>query len=159
VFRAATFSVSFAAFLMVEMLIYQMLSGDPFYRFHALSSTHNTNGDVVAAESSYQFAQLTYWNLCKVIERQTGSLPVLLIAGAVWVSCIVRRTPLSFLALTGSFGSFYLIFGSSSFSRLIALPVQDRYFQIAVPFLAVSVSELVTYLGGLARRRTPEYIV
>src|SRR5262249_25540006 len=61
--------------------------------------------------------------------------------------------------LTGSFVSFYLIFGSSSFSRLISLPVQDRYFQIAVPFLAVSVSELVTYLGGLARRRTAEYIV
>ena len=52
---AGVFLGAFAAFVVFEMWIYYLLSGDPLYRIHAITLTHNTYGDVVEAKSLYEF--------------------------------------------------------------------------------------------------------
>lgn len=41
---------------------------------------------------------------------------------------------------TGVFLAFYLLFGTSSFTQFIPLPIQDRYFEVIVPYIAISVA-------------------
>ena len=59
----ALFLAALGAFVLFEMGVYWLLSGDPLYRLHAISLTHNTTGDVAEAKSVYGFLIQTYWNL------------------------------------------------------------------------------------------------
>jgi hypothetical protein len=141
--EAGMFVAGFAAFVIAEMGVYYVLSGDPLYRVHAIALTHNTTGDVAEAESLYDFVRHVFWNALAVTKWDTASLPVLVMAALVWPISVAKRAPLAFFAMTGTFLAVYLIAGSSSFSRLIPLPVQDRYFEVLVPFLAVAAAGLV----------------
>jgi hypothetical protein len=145
--EAGVFVAGFAAFAIAEMAVYYVLSGDPLYRIHAIALTHNTTGDVAEAESLYDFARHVFWNALAVTEWGAASLPVLVLAALVWPISILKRTPFAFFSLTGTFLAVYLIAGSSSFTRLIPLPVQDRYFEVLVPFLAVAAAGLVHRYG------------
>ena len=80
-----------------------------------------------------------------------ASLPVLTLAAVVWSVSILKRTGFVFFSLVGAFLAIYLVAGSSSFTRLIPLPVQDRYFEVVVPFLAVTAADLVAYFGKVWR--------
>lgn len=142
----AVFLAGFASVALLEMGIHHVLNGDAFYRYHALAWTHNTVGDVSEAASLYDFARHAYWNALGVTAWDRASLPVLVLAAAMWSTCMVKRLPLSYFAMVGAFLAIYLIFGSSSLTRLIPLPVQDRYFEVLVPFLAVSTGEVVSFL-------------
>lgn len=144
---AGLFLGAFAAFVLFEMWIYYLLSRDPLYRIHAITLTHNTYGDVVEAKSLYEFVQKTYWNAYNVTKWETASLPVFLLAAVVWSLSILKRTRFAFFALVGGFLAIYLVVGSSSVTRLIPLPVQDRYFEVIVPFLAVTTAGLLAHFG------------
>ena len=146
---AGLFLGAFAAFVLFEMWIYYLLSGDPLYRIHAITLTHNTHVEVVEAKSLYEFVQRTYWNADAVTKWDTASLPVLLLAAVVWSLSILKRTHFAFFSLVGGFLAIYLVVGSSSFTRLLSLPVQDRYFEVIVPFLAVSTAGLVAHFGKI----------
>ena len=149
ILEGSLFVAGFAAFVLAEMGVYYVLSGDPLYRIHAISLTHNTIGDVVEAKSLYEFAQKVYWNTLAVTKWDAASLPLLVIAALVWPISVLQRARFSFFSLTGIFLAAYLIAGSSSFTRLIPLPVQDRYFEVLVPFLAVAVAGLAHHYGRL----------
>jgi len=151
--EAGLYLGAFALFVLLEMSVYYALSGDALYRIHAISLTHNTTGDVVAVSSLYDFARSTYWNAFAVTRWSAASLPVLLVAGVVWSASILRRTRFAFFSLTGVFLTFYLIFGSSSLTRAIPLPVQDRYFEIIVPFLAVAAAGWMGHYAKQASHR------
>ncbi len=154
--QACLFVAGFAAFVIAEMSVYYVLSGDPLYRVHAIALTHNTTGDVTEAESLYDFVRHVFWNALAVTKWDAASLPVLVMAALVWPISLVKRAPLAFFSLTGAFLTAYLIAGSSSFTRLIPLPVQDRYFEVLVPFLAVAVAGLVHFYRQLqSRERKP----
>lgn len=140
--ETGVFVAGFAGFALAEMAIYYLLSGDPLYRIHALAMTHVT-GDLVEAESPYDFARHVYWNALAVTKGDAASLQVLAIATLVWSLSILKRAPLASFSVTGMFLAVYLIAGSTSFTRLISLPVQDRYFEVLVPFLAVAAAGLV----------------
>ncbi len=144
--EAVLFLGAFAAFVLFEMWIYYLLSGDPLYRIHAITLAH-TQDDIVVAKSLYEFIQRTYWNAYSVAKWDTASLPVLLLATVVWSLSILKKTRFVFFSLVGAFVAIYLVVGSFSFTRLIPLPVQDRYFEIIVPFLALATAGLVAHFG------------
>jgi hypothetical protein len=72
-------------------------------------------------------------------------------AGGI-VRRILKRAPHAFFSATGMFLAVYLIAGSTSFTRLISLPVQDRYFEVLVPFLGVAAASLVHVHGQFRSR-------
>lgn len=146
-FRPIEFSIGAMAFLigfsfvaLAEMFAYYLLSGDPLYRLHAIASTHNSNGDVVEAGSLYEFIKSGYWNLRIITGPTSASLPVLAVGLVAWSFALHGRVKLRLFTVIGAALSIYLTFGSSSLSRLIALPVQDRYFEVVVPFVAISLA-------------------
>jgi hypothetical protein len=144
---AAVFCGGFAAFALFEMGVDQLLTGDALYRLHAISFAHNTNGDVTEAKSIHDFLRMTYWNAYSVSRWEAGSTPVLLLALLIWPLVLLLRGRSAFFALTGGFVTIYLVFGSSSFTRLIPLPVQDRYFEVIVPLLAIATADVVAHAG------------
>lgn len=150
--EACVFVAGFAAFALAEMAVYYLLSGDPLYRIHALALTHVT-GDLVESKSLYDFVRHVYWNALAVTEGDAASLQVLAIAALVWPISILKRAPLAFFSATGMFLAVYLIAGSTSFTHLISLPVQDRYFEVLVPFLAVATASLAHLYGQFRSHR------
>ena len=139
----APFAVGLAVFVLLEMLAYAVLSGDPLYRLHAIAMTHNTNGDVAAAPDLLAFIKRVYWNVALVVSASACALPLLIAGLIAWSVSIHRKTTFQFFSWTGLFLGVYLLAGTSSFSKLIALPVQDRYFEILVPFIGVAVAGVV----------------
>ena len=137
---AVAFLVGFGSVAVAEMFAYYLLSGDPLYRLHAISSTHNANGDVFEAGSLYEFVKSGNWNLRIITGPTSASMPVLAVAVLAWMFALHARAQLRLFTVIGAALSVYLTFGSSSLTRLIALPVQDRYFEVVVPFVAVSLA-------------------
>lgn len=152
IFKIFLFFGTFLLFVAIEMAIYYLISGDYLYRYHAISTTHNTTGDVVVAESLYDFFRRIYWNFYYVMNWKMASMPVLGLGLLVFGFIALLKKPRYFFYTgVGIFLAMYLIFGTSSFTRLIPLPVQDRYFEIIIPFLAISFSALVIQLQVFLR--------
>ena len=152
IFKILLFFGAFLLFVAIEMAIYYLISGDYLYRYHAISTTHNTTGDVVVAESLYDFFRRIYWNFYHVMSWKMASMPVLVLGLLVFgFAVLLKKTRYFFYTGAGFFLAMYLIFGTSSFTRLIPLPVQDRYFEIIIPFLAISFSALVIQLHDYFR--------
>jgi hypothetical protein len=145
VYAAAALSV-----VLLEMAAYRVLSGDALYRFHAISQVHNTT--IEPARSVYEALRAGYWNLAEVMAPLSASSAVLLAGAVVWLVVLVRPERWAFFALSGGFLAAYLIFGTSSFTRWMPLPVQDRYFEPVVPFLALSAGVLVARLASRSGR-------
>ena len=85
-------------------------------------------------------------------------MPLLMAAAIIWSISIANRVVFSFFAATGLFLAIYLIFGSSSFSRLIPLPVQARYFEVLIPFLAVATAGVVAHYQTIWQSRRREFL-
>jgi hypothetical protein len=159
IFDASVFFATFIAFTMFDMFIYHLLSGDALYRVHAVALTHNTIGDVSEATSIIDFLRHGYWNLYNSLSWQKSSMTVLLLTAAILPLSLLKRAFSPFFALTGIFLAAFLIFGSSSLTRLIPLPVQDRYFEIIIPFLAVVIAGLVAFTGKKLKSCKREFIL
>lgn len=149
----AVYLVAAAGVAAAEMMAYLTVSGDPFYRFHAISRVHNAS--IAPAESLYDALRHGLWNLASVTLPSTASTPLLAAAVVVWAGAALRADRFLYFALMGAFLAFYLIFGTSSFTRWMPLPVQDRYFEPIVPFLAVSVAGLVGRIAASRPRLAP----
>ena len=146
--------VGLVAVAVLESLSYYFISGDFLYRTHAISRIHNAT--IVEQPDVVAFAHAIYWNLRLVTAFEVASTGVLIASACVFVLAIATRARLVFFSATGLFVGLYLIFGSSSFSRFMPLPVQDRYFEPLVAFLAVSAAALTHRLrrgGGVLSLR------
>ena len=125
---------------LLEMVAYHFISGDFLYRTHAISKVHNAV--IVEQPNLLAFLHAIYWNLRLVTAFEVASTGVLIASGLVFVAALAARARLMFFSATGLFIGLYLIFGSSSFTRWMPLPIQDRYFEPLVAFLAVSAAAL-----------------
>lgn len=137
--------VGLVAVAALESLAYYVISGDFLYRSHALSKIHNAT--IVEAPDLVAFLHSIYWNLRLVTAFEVASTQVLIASGFVFVLALLTRSRLAYFSATGLFVGAYLIFGSSSFTRFMPLPVQDRYFEPLVAFLAVSAAALAHRFG------------
>lgn len=124
----------------LESLAYWFISGDFLYRSHALSKIHNAS--IVEAPNLIAFLHSIYWNLRLVTAFEVASTQLLIASAFVFVLALFTRSRLTYFSATGLFIGLYLIFGTSSFTRFMPLPVQDRYFEPLVAFLAVSAAAL-----------------
>ncbi len=138
---AVLYVVGLVTLAALESLTYWFISGDFLYRTHAISKVHNAT--IVESPDLAAFIHAIYWNLRLVTAFEVASTQVLIASGIVFVAAIASRSRLLFFSAAGLFIGLYLIFGSSSFTRYMALPVQDRYFEPLVAFLAVSAAALV----------------
>lgn len=135
----------------LEMLAYWGLANDPLYRLHAISAAHNES--VEPATGLLDFARRAYWNLVAVTKPFTTSFQVLVLFIPAAALALLDRSRRLLFPITGVFIVLYLVFGTSSLSRLLPLPVQDRYFEVIVPYVALSLAMAVSVarLSRLAR--------
>ena len=137
----ALYVVGLVTVAALESLAYWFISGDFLYRSHALSKVHNAV--VIEAPNLNAFIHAIYWNLRLVTALETASTAVIVASFVVFTLALVTRSRLAFMSATGLFVCAYLIFGTSSFTRFMPVPVQDRYFEPLVAFLAVGAAMLV----------------
>lgn len=134
----ATIAAGFLIVTIAEMFVLYLFSGDFFYRSHAIAAVHNVA--IGQASSLYDFLRRGYWNLWSVIYRWDFLLvPTML---GIWVSVyVIRRwraaAVLGFMTL---FCAAYMLFGSSSFTRLVNLPFQERYVHPLLPLIGISLA-------------------
>ena len=121
---AVLYVAGLVAVTALESLAYYVVAGDFLYRSHALSSVHNAT--IVEMPDLMAFVHAVYWNLRLVTTPVTASTQVLIASAIVFVAALVTRSRLAFFSLSGLFIGSYLIFGTSSLTRLMPLPVQAR---------------------------------
>ena len=136
----ALYVIGLIAVAALESLSYGFISGDFLYRSHAVSRIHNAT--IAEAPNLIAFLHSIYWNLRLVTAFEVASTGVLIASAVVFVVALATRSRLAYFSATGLFVGTYLIFGSSSFTRFMPLPVQDRYFEPLVAFLAVGAAAL-----------------
>jgi|GEM_PF-2813005 len=147
---AALYVAGLVGVAALESLAFYVISGDFLYRTHAISKIHNAT--IVEQPNLIAFVHATYWNLRLVTTLEVASTGVLIASALVFVLALATRARLAYFSAAGLFIGAYLIFGSSSFTRFMPLPVQDRYFEPLVAFLAVSAAALT---HRYARRAGP----
>ncbi|MEE8410144.1 MAG: glycosyltransferase family 39 protein, partial [Myxococcota bacterium] len=152
----ATYAAGLGAFLIADGLIYLAYTGDFFYRYSAIGAVHNVS---IGAHGVGEFLAVAWDHILKAVSswRLTG---VSILAGFVLFPLALRHhPPLRLFAATGLFVSLYLLFGSSSLSRLVPLPFQPRYFQPIIPFVSLCLAGLLVPWLQVARRyRAPVHL-
>ncbi len=123
----------------LECSLLALLSGDFFYKFRALSVVHN-NGDVNVATDVYNFITVGYWNFMRSLRWPAPLLMTFVLALVCGIAMLRKRNKYSVIFFITSFIFLYLCFGSSSFSKLVNLPVQSRYFQPLLPLVAICIA-------------------
>lgn len=119
-----------------EGLIHLLWTGDFLYRVHALSKVHNAS--MGQASSVYDFVRRGYWNATLIFTlRDTLLLPACL-AAVSWPYAVLTRSRYAVFALFGVSLVLYSFFGSSSLTRLVNLPFQERYAQPWIPLMALT---------------------
>jgi len=140
---------AFIAVFVAEGLLQLWLSGDFFYREHALQAAHNSQIPPVPLA---QFIRETYWTVASIATRYREALLLPAVAGvASWAVLILKRSPLSVFAVTGLFVGAYLTFGTTSFPELRPLPFQPRYLAPLFPLIAVCLASLFRQNGSSGR--------
>jgi hypothetical protein len=137
----AVFLGAFAAVWVVDGLVYLVFTGDFLYKITATAAKHNLGrpesgglGDHLRTTFGYLSMGARTWHFTWV--------PLFLgLPAMVGVALLDRRHRL--FALVGLFVLLFLIFGTSSLSRLVALPFQARYLQPVIPFAVISVAALL----------------
>jgi len=146
----ASYGLGCALIVGLEMLVLWKLSGDPLYRFHAISAGHNQG---MGPETELLgFARRVYWNLLDAVTKPlAGTFPVLwLFVPAAGIALFDRTRRLLF-PVTGAFIALYLVFGTSGLSRLVPVPAQERYFEVVVPYVALCVAMAVQLIRPAGR--------
>jgi hypothetical protein len=138
---AVLYLVGLVTLAALESLAYYLISGDFLYRSHAISKIHNAT--IVEQPNLIAFLHAIYWNLRLVTAFEVASTQILFASSIVFIAALATRSRLAYFSATGLFVGGYLIFGSSSFTRFMPLPVKDRYFEPLVAFLAVSAAALL----------------
>lgn len=130
-----------AVMFVIDGAIYWHLSGDFFYKFTATRVRYN---DLVSSSASlpahlWQGAQV----FVGALGRFTWTGAVLAVGLPAMLIAVLQRGPLRLVGSIGSFFLLYIIFGSSSFTKLVPLPFQDRYLLPLIPFPALCIAGLV----------------
>lgn len=154
------YGFGFLALFALEAGIYHTLTGDALYRFHAIDEVHNAG--MGGGRSLYQFLQTGFWGFLSALAPYSASLPVLAtlaVAVLALVPALFRSATLVLFAATGAFVCVYLIFGTSSFTALVPMYFQDRYFEPIVPFVAVLAGAAMARLArGRDSRSAPAWL-
>jgi hypothetical protein len=137
---AALFLGSFAAVWMVESITYLIVAGDFFYRSNAISGVHNAS--IQSSSDVVDFIRRGWWNLHGAITTYDFLLLPLMLAGASWAAMLRDRSPWAVFSIIGTFTATFLLFGTSSFSRLLNLPFQERYLSVVFPLIGVGIAFL-----------------
>jgi hypothetical protein len=124
-----------ALIVSLELLALWTLSGDPLFRVHAISSSHNQK--MGGGRDALDFLRRVYWNLYGVTRPLQTSLPVLVLLVPTAAIAMFDRSRRLLFPVTGLFLALYLIFGTTSLTRLIPVPAQDRYLEPIVPYVAL----------------------
>jgi hypothetical protein len=147
--RVVWAAIYFSAFLCTfaaEGLLQLLLSGDFFYREHAMQTVANNSANPPV--SLLEFARRVYWSLADIGTRYRDILLLPMIGGVIsWIVVIFKRPHASVFAVTGLFVAGYLIFGSSSFPELRPLPFQPRYLAPLFPMMAVCLAAVLPRNG------------
>jgi hypothetical protein len=134
------FMVSFLVVFLFDGLVYIAYTGDFFYKITATAFCHNQERPHLDLAG---FLQTTVGDFVEAFKNGSFFLVPLHLGFPVMVmaSMVDRRTRI--FSLIGLFTLLYLIFGSSSLSELVSLPLQARYFQPVIPFVAIAVGVIV----------------
>lgn len=138
------YGLGFLALFALEASVFHALTGDALYRFHALNEVHNAG--MGGGRSLERFLQLAYWSLHGVLAPYSATLPVLALMALLFVPVLFGSAALVLFAVSAAFVGVYLVFGTSSFTALVPMYVQDRYFEPVVPFVAVMVGAVMARL-------------
>ena len=150
--QSACCFAGFATTVLLECSALWLLSGDFAYKYHAISLTHN--GQVEAANGLVDFIRRGWWNLSQVFQEPLAlGVPAVAFLAA-WISCLVRHSAVRIYAFVGLGLSIYLVFGTSSFTRLVNLPFQERYATLILPFGAICLAACTRALLTRERRGT-----
>ena len=137
----ATFAVGFVAVWVTEGLFFLLRAGDFLYKPHALAAAHNSM--IQPAHGLIDFMRHGWWNL-EHVRRSVWLSGVPLLVGAVcWLLVLWPRRRTAVFALIGAFATAFLLFGTSSFSRLVNLPYQERYLIPVIPCVAIVLAEVL----------------
>ena len=144
------FGLGFGLLVGLEMLALWKLSGDPLFRVHAVADVHNQG--MGGGRDFIEFARHVYWNLYGQTRPLAASLPVLVLLLPVTVVALFDRTRMLLIPVTGLFVALYLLFGTTSLTRLIPVPAQDRYLEPIVPYVALCLAMASRLLWRVRRR-------
>jgi 4-amino-4-deoxy-L-arabinose transferase-like glycosyltransferase len=151
VILCAVFVAAFAGVWVVEGLFFLMRAGDFLYKSHALAAAHNSTME--PAHGVIDFVRRGWWNLSDVRRSVWLSAVPLLAGAACWLRLLWPRRRTTVFALMGGFIAAYLFFGTSSFSRLVNLPYQERYLIPVLPCAAIAIADVLErWHGGLRAR-------
>lgn len=144
-FPIAAFCVSgFVLAVVLEACALWLLTGDFAYRYHAISQTHNSV--LEPAQGIVDFVRRGWWNLAIVLDEPLAlGVPAVAFLAA-WGFCLFRRPTVRIFAFVGLGLAVYSLFGTSSFSRLVNLPFQERYATLFLPFGAICLAAWVVNL-------------
>lgn len=143
----ALLGAGFATIYLLDGLVYLLYTGDFFYKVTATTAVHNRNiqpshgflDHLAAGGRSLQYASKHWaWTLLPMIL----GLPAML--GAA-----VLQPKLRLHMWVGAFVLLFLVFGTSSLSKLLPLPFQVRYLHPILPFSALAVA---VFISSLAQR-------
>jgi len=119
-----------------EGLIHLLWTGDFLYRVHALSVVHNAS--IGEASGVYDFARRGYWNATLIFTLWDTLLLPACLAAVSWSYAVLTRSRYAVFALFGILLVLYSLFGTSSLTRLVNLPFQERYAQPWLPLMALT---------------------
>jgi 4-amino-4-deoxy-L-arabinose transferase-like glycosyltransferase len=142
---AVVFLTTFCAVWILEGFFYLVRAGDFLYKPHAIAAVHNAA--IPPAANLLEFLRHGYWNLTTTIYSVWLTLVPLVVGVVCWIVLIRRRHEMTTFALIGAFICAFLFFGSSSVTRLVNLPYQERYFGPILPFVAISLSAVLDVLA------------
>lgn len=132
---AAYCVLGFALVVLLECFALWLLSGDFAYRYHAISQTHNSV--LPPAQGVVDFLRRGWWNFAMVLDEPLAMGVPAVAFFAAWSFCLFRRPAVRVFAFVGLGLALYSFFGTSSFSRLMNLPFQERYATLFFPFGAI----------------------
>ncbi|MEM7541689.1 MAG: glycosyltransferase family 39 protein [Pseudomonadota bacterium] len=151
--RAITLIIFGGAFTLVALLdaaLLYVLTDDILFKQHGIQRGHNWYRDTPVF---MEIAKESYWKTSNLASTHFALAVPLAVGAAGWILICLRRSSLLIFALSGAFVFIYLMYGSSSLSRYLALPYQDRYLIPLLPFAAIGGAALVATLSQLSSGR------
>jgi hypothetical protein len=145
----AAFGAGFVAVWLAEGMFFLARAGDFFYKVDALSEKHNAGASV--AHGVVEFVRRGWWNLEDVSHSVWLSAVPLAVGAVCWLVLLQSRRRTAVFALIGGFVTAYLFFGTSSFSRFVNLPYQERYLLPVIPCVAIALGDVLERWRGGAR--------
>jgi hypothetical protein len=135
----ACYMVGILGTVLIENTVYFAYTGHFFYRQIAMAKMN----DALFGEAPLvaDFVRATADHFMRFGTRHVVYGTVAMLAAVpAWVLAVHRKGTEMLIALIGGFSLVYLLAGTQSFTRLVELPFQPRYFQPVVPFASLALA-------------------